>query len=265
MDGLFVGRRDERARFAALLSELQDSAARAGGRRRRSGDGPGEAARSRVVLVHGLGGSGKSRLLQQFQEMSDGVLAESPVRPGRVRTVWLDWEDEQRDQPGLYAATGGPALVTVLDAVQAAVTGACGPDPRTAERAQRAFAEYRHGTTRMPQYAARFADVIAQSQQAGSAFTREDAGTLLRSLASVGLTSAGHPGGIAGLAPSQLAASGQAVGHLSQAATRAVMEKRPGEISSQEYDLVTDPVRELTRQMAAAIRHRGLCASSGSA
>jgi hypothetical protein len=39
-----------------------------------------------VVLVYGLGGRGKSRLLSRFREMADGKLPDSPVSPGR-RTV----------------------------------------------------------------------------------------------------------------------------------------------------------------------------------
>jgi hypothetical protein len=215
---------------------------------------PSDTGGSRVVLVHGLGGSGKSRLLRQFREMADGSLPDSPVSPGRVQTVWLDWEDEQRDQPSGYAGADGPGLATVLDAVQRAVTGAFAADAKAAERAGQAFGEYRQGTARMPQYAARFADVIAQSRQAGSAFTPADAAALLKTGASAGLVGIGHPGGILGLTPDQIAAAAQAAGNLSDAAVRAVTGRKPGEITRAEYDLVTDPARELTRRAAAAVR-----------
>ncbi len=81
-----------------------------------------------------------------------------------------------------------------------------------------------------------------------------DAGTLLKAAASAGLVAAGHPGGVLGLTPGQLATAAQAGSHLSAAATRAVTGKRPGDLSPQEYDLVTDPARELTRRVAAAMR-----------
>jgi hypothetical protein len=59
---------------------------------------------------------GKKKLVGvEFGEMADGSLPDSPVSPGRVQTVWLDWEDEQRDQPSGYAGADGPSLVTVLD------------------------------------------------------------------------------------------------------------------------------------------------------
>ena len=256
VDEVFVGRRDEQARFAALLGELTDGAGARRGRWRRrqpSGEDPA-AARSRVVLVHGLGGSGKSRLLNHFRDMAQGRIPGSPVPAGRLATVWLDWEDEQRDDPGGYAGVAGPGLVTVLDAVQKAVISAFGHDARAAERAGQAFTDYRQGAAGMPEYAARFADVLAQSRQSGSPFTSEDAAALLKAAGSAGLVALGHPVGVLGLAPGQLAAAAQAGGHLSAAAARAVTGKKPGEVSPQEYDLVTDPARELTRRAAAALR-----------
>jgi tetratricopeptide (TPR) repeat protein len=257
MDEVFVGRRDEQARFAALLKDLAaDGARRSGGwlRFRRSGEDVAGAAMSRVVLVHGLGGSGKSRLLDCFRDMAEGRAANSPVRQGQVQTVWLDWEDEQRDEPGSYAAADGPGLVTVLNAVQAAVVGAVGTNDRTRERAGRAFGDYRRGAARMPEYAPRFADVLAQSRQSGSSFTSQDAAVLLKAAASAGLLAGGHPGGLLGLSPDQLASTAQAGGHLSAAAARAMTGKNTDEVPADEYCLVTDPARELSRRSAAAVR-----------
>jgi tetratricopeptide (TPR) repeat protein len=250
-DEVFVGRRDEQERFAALLGELAGTEARSARRwrRRPSSEDPGDASKSRVVLVYGLGGSGKSRLLRQFQGMATGKVRGSPVTAGQVRTVWLDWEDKQRDDPGSYAGVAGPSLVTVLDAVQQAVVAAVGDS-----RAEQAFSDYRQGAARMPGYAARFAEVVAQSRQAGSPFTATDAAALGKAAVSAGMLAVGHPGGLLGLTPDQVAAVGQAGGHLSEAAARAVTGKKPGEISRQEYDLVTDPARELTRRSAAAVR-----------
>ena len=139
--------------------------------------------------------------------------------------------------------------MTVLDAVQQAVVAAAGDS-----HGGQAFAEYRQGAARMPEYVARFADVVAQSQQAESPFTAADATTLGTTAVSAGLVAIGHPGGLAGLSPAQLAAAGQAGAHLSEAAVRAVTGKKPGEISPQEYDLVTDPSRELPRRAARAVR-----------
>jgi tetratricopeptide (TPR) repeat protein len=203
------------------------------------------------VLVHGLGGSGKSRLLRQFSAMAQGEVAGSPAVVGSVRTGWLDWEDEAGQDPGRYAGATGPSLVTVLDAVQRAVTAAFAGDGRAVARA---FGEYRVGAARMPEYVARFREVVAQAGRPGSVFTSQDAAALVRAAASAGLVAAGHPGGVLGLGPDELASAAQAGGHLSEAAVQAVTGRKPGEIPPQEYDLVTDPARELTRRAAAAVR-----------
>ena len=186
--------------------------------------------------------------------MARGSVPGWPVPARPVRAVWLDWEDERRDALGSYAGLAGPSLVTVLDAVQKAVIAAYEDDARAAERASRAFGEYRDGAARMPEYAARFADVLAQSRTSGSPFTNQDAAALARAAASVGLLGTGHPIGFLGLTPEQLTAAAQASGHLSAAATRAVTGKKPGEISPQEYELVADPSGELIRRAAAGVR-----------
>jgi hypothetical protein len=199
---VFVGRSDELSRFAVLLGALPlDRKARMPGwpRRQRLATEQGEVAASRVILVHGLGGSGKSRLLRQFQEMVEGRLPSFSVLPGRVRTVYLDWEDERRYKPASYASADGPNLVTVLNALQHAVIDAAGPVGKAKDTTRQAFAGYRDGAARMPQYAGRFADVIMQAQHASSAVSSQDVASLLKSLTSAGLAAAGHPYGLVGL------------------------------------------------------------------
>ena len=249
-EGEFIGRALEKAQFAELLADLRP------GRRSRlpawlgsrtSGE---RGAPSPVVLVYGLAGTGKRRLLEEFKRMADGGLPGVPAATGQVGTVRLDWASEQLDHQGSYSGADGPPLLVVLNAIQTAMTAAL---PVSAG-AERAFSDYRQGAARMPEYVARFAELIAQGQRAGSGADKADLATLARSGASAVLAVAGHPAGIAGLTPDQLVASGQALGHLSQSAVRAVTGKKPGEITQAEYDLVTDPARELTRRVAAAVR-----------
>ncbi len=187
--------------------------------------------------------------------MASGQVSGSLISAGDIRTVWLDWEEEQRNDRSSYLEMAGPSLVTVLNALRTAVISAFEEDGEA--HVNQAFEEYQQGAARMPDYAARFADVLAQSRQAGSSFTSEDAGTLLKTAASIGMTVGGHPGGVLGLGPAQLAATAQSGQRLSAAATRTVTGKKPGELTPQEYDLVTDPARELTRRAAAAVRTAG--------
>jgi tetratricopeptide (TPR) repeat protein len=256
-DEIFVGRRDELARFVAILGELPVSQRATTMRRSRHRLHKGTstaATQSRVVLVHGLGGTGKSRLLTQFRGLVDGSISGSPVPVTRIRSIWLDWEDARRDQPGSYVGFEGPSLVTVLNALQKAVIEAFETDTRAVEWPHQAFFDYRQGAARMPEYAARFANVLTHSRQEGSPFTPQDALALLKSAASAGLVLGGHPGGILGLTPEQLAVSAEAGGHLSTAAARAVTGKKTGDVSPEEYALVTDPAGELTRRAAGALR-----------
>lgn len=250
----FVGRRDEQERFSALLKALAPTRRIARPRAPRRISRSADDARSRVVLICGLGGSGKSSLLRRFRDMADGSLPGAPIRPGRIRPVWLDWEDERQQQQGSYAGVAGPSVVTVLDAIQRAVLDAFNHKAKAARHAREAFNSYRQGAARMPQYAARFADVIAQARKGSSPFTSQDAGALLKALSSAGLTAAGHPAGILALTPAAISDSAEAVGHLSETVVRAVTGKDRGAIPADEYDLVTDPARELSRRIAVALQ-----------
>ena len=185
--------------------------------------------------------------------MAEGGIPGSPVVAGGVRTAWLDWEDEAGQDPGRYAGVAGPSLVTVLDAVQRTVTGAFTGDGRATGRVAEAFGDYRRGAARMPEYVARFRGVVAQAGRPESGFTSEDAGALVRAAVSAGLVAGGYPGGVLGLGPDQVAEVIQAGGHLSETAAEAVTGRKRGHISAQEYELVTDPARELARRVAVAV------------
>jgi tetratricopeptide (TPR) repeat protein len=251
---IFVGRRDEQARFAGLLANLRVGRwIRLPGRPRQRHEGTAHRG-SRVVLVHGLGGSGKSRLLRQFREMATGTLPDSDIPRGRVIAAWLDWADEQREDPGAFSSLEDPGLTVVLNALQNTVITACGAESGIHERARQAFGSYRVGAAQMPEYAARFGDVIARSRQAGSTFTSDDATALAKVAASAGLVVAGHPAGVLGLSPDQLATAARATEHLSAGAVHAVTGRRREDLSPEDYDLVVDPARELTRRVAAGIR-----------
>ena len=95
--------------------------------------------------------------------------------------------------------------MTVLDAVQTAVVRAgagigCGSGTGGAGVRGVPAADG------MPEYAARFADLLAQSRQTESAFTSQDAAVLgSRRRRQQGWWPLRHPGGLLGLSPGQLA------------------------------------------------------------
>jgi hypothetical protein len=108
-EGAFFGRAHEKAQFAGLLADLQpDRRSRlpAWLSRRTSGE---QGAPSRVVLVFGLAGTGKRRLLGEFKRMADEGQPGALTTAGQVGTVWLDWASEQLDHHGSYSGADGPS------------------------------------------------------------------------------------------------------------------------------------------------------------
>lgn len=170
---VFIGRADEMSRFAALLSQLQATRRDRGGRR---GRGRPHSEASPVVLVHGVGGSGKSLLLRQFRALAEGKGSRWQAPRHQVRTAWIDWEEEQHQDPGSYTDVSGPSFVTVLNVLQMAIIHGAGEDRKARERAQRAFAGYRDLAVRMPEYVARFTRITQlwplESSSAGAESAR---------------------------------------------------------------------------------------------
>lgn len=239
----FVGREAELAQFAGVLRELVE----AGGSRRarwpvrRLAGADDLSCRSRVVLVHGPGGTGKSWLLRQFQAMARAS----------VSTAWLDWAPVAAWGSGLGGEAAEAGIVKVLDSVQWAVTRAFTDDDEfAAGRVAFEFREYRGGADRMPEYVARAVEVAERAGRAGFPCSRPDAATLMRKLESAGLAT------LAGSrqAPDPGSDKAQeAAGPLSAAIAQAVTKRAPGELPPREYALVTDPATELTRRFAEAV------------
>lgn len=76
-----------------------------------------------VVLVHGIGGMGKSTLLRHIvDEIKKGAQTRRRRAP---MSILIDLEDERRRVPDRYPALEGPSVGTLLYAVERAVC-ACG-------------------------------------------------------------------------------------------------------------------------------------------
>jgi hypothetical protein len=114
MAELFVGRTTEQDEFRRVLDHV-----RIGGRQfRHAPDSPDEA---HVVLVHGLGGIGKSTLLKRVRE-----IAGEWRRGGSVVADIVDCEDEQRRYPSEYSGPDGPPIWRLLDRLYTAgADGGC--------------------------------------------------------------------------------------------------------------------------------------------
>ena len=128
----FFGRGSEQDTFRRVL-DLAGGAA----------DGPDEAY---VVLVHGLGGIGKSMLLRRLHEAA----GQRQQRGGPLVAGIVDCESERRHNPVDYAGPDGPPIWRLLDRLYAAVrAGAAGR--RLESRVVRAFAGFRQAMVVQPE------------------------------------------------------------------------------------------------------------------
>jgi tetratricopeptide (TPR) repeat protein len=116
-DELFLGRALEQREFERLLTELSRAPKRNG------------RAWPHVVIVHGIGGIGKTRLAERFRG-----IASAGAQRDRYEVVAVDWADvATRDRA--FAARPGPSFEAILDKLEQA----CSRDGRLA----RHFEQYR--------------------------------------------------------------------------------------------------------------------------
>ncbi len=197
------------------------------------------SGRSRVVLIHGPGGIGKSLLLRQFRAMA----------LPRVRTAWLDWAQLTVWKVGPRAGMAEPGLMQVLGTVQVAIMRAFADEEELSPgRVAYEFRDYRSGADRMPEYLGRVQDVIERAGLPGFPCSRSDAATLMRKLESAGLAvfSPDHE-------THDPVSEEAARGPLPAVIAQAVTMRAQGELPPEEYALVTDPATELCRRFAAAV------------
>ena len=95
-----------------------------------------------LVLVHGLGGIGKSTLLERYRQIVRGQTERGGAFGGRFLLAEVDWQDERRTAPADYPATG-PPLWRSLYMVYAAVMKAVAADSKARRTADRAFKRFR--------------------------------------------------------------------------------------------------------------------------
>ena len=153
---LFVGRIPEQQQFSRLMGDL--------------GAAPttSEPGWSRVMLVHGLGGVGKSTLAKRFLRLAQ--------EESSTTVVWIDWMACRRRNPGAYAADPGPTFEIILNELERA----CRYNSNLAD----SLGEFRRQYSRYTELATetgRFQHAAPDSRQAGpgprfEASTSADAG-----------------------------------------------------------------------------------------
>jgi len=221
---LFLGRADEIRRFSDALALLRDEM--------------GGYGWPTVVLVHGLGGIGKSSLLRRLRELADKHDA----------VAYLDFEDERRLHPPAFGGDAGPGLTTVLDAVMRACIDAMAVHHESdLEAAKGAFDEYRAEVASLPQMLDRIRAALAEAQQTG--LTKEDIVALEKSAVAVGALVAHQPLALPAAAG---AAAAMAQAALSRRGLWGKLTEAP-KVAPDDYDLLSDPQRALVRRFGQSM------------
>jgi hypothetical protein len=134
----FVGRTSEQQQFRDVLAELRP-------RRFLRGEPTGED-KGHVVLVHGLGGIGKTSLVDRYEAIAGGET--DPELKGRFLVAKVDWSDKRKLDPA-YHSTAGPPVWLVADRLYAALQDAVGRSRWARRRLRRAFAPFRSAVTQL--------------------------------------------------------------------------------------------------------------------
>lgn len=229
-----LARADEQKRFRALLNAVASSAVV-------------EGDSSWVILVHGLGGIGKSRLLGRFLEIARGDLPTDRPLAEKFTTVSVDWEQERERAQVDYPGDRPPGLGTVLQRLYQSVTAETEP-----RRAERVFDSYRRAATNLMDWYA-WTDQRRSEAQAGTAPLSDEERMAMASLAvKLGLAIP-HPATLLSLAPDVAAVAAGAPGAAS-GVQKLIRRRRNGKVDPEDFLLLTDPERELCNRLAQGLR-----------
>jgi Flp pilus assembly protein TadD len=237
-EDIFLGRVDEQRRWQAALAAAEPA----------KKDDP-QARGSQVVLIHGIGGMGKSRLVRRLLELATAS-ALPPRRRGaaRLRTVLVDLESERKRVPDRYPPLEGPSVGTLLYTLERTICEELG------NVAEEAFADFRAVLGQVIDVV-RDSDRIQQdAKQSGEGLTADEQKGLEKA--------AGLVGGLLGVAVAgQIVGAGLAVGGTAarvMGGRRAARARRDTaespRIPQRRIDLALDADRVLVRSFAEGVR-----------
>ena len=231
---LFLGRSEEQACLEAVLADL------AGG---------GQPDEGYVMLVHGLGGIGKSTLLRRYRQIAADGLPAGRGRSGGLLVTAVNWESEQRLRAADYMPEGGPPVWVVLDRIYGAIRESAAASRRDAAAVEKAFAPFRVQVTKVPELATEVQRALAGAEREPQTSAADIEAVLQAVGRGAAVLGAAHPLGALAIAPAAIGAA-----HLAGDARDAVRHWRQGLVPEEAYRLILRRVEELVDTFARSLR-----------
>lgn len=232
---LFLGRSEEQTCFEAVLADLASS---------------GEPDEGHVLLVHGLGGIGKSTLLRRYGQIAaDGLSTTWGHRGPRLLLAAVNWESEQRLRAADYVPEGGPPIWVVLDRVYGAIREAAAASRRDAAAVEKKFAPFRAQITKVPELAKEVQRALAGVEREPQTSAADLEAVLQAVGRGAAVLGAAHPLSAVALAPAAIG-----VAHMASDARDAVRHRRQGPVPDEAYRLILRRVEELVDTFARSLR-----------
>jgi Flp pilus assembly protein TadD len=224
--GLFVGRATEQDEFRRVL-EIAKRAA--------------DPDEGHVVLIHGLGGIGKTTLLRRLHRA-----AGPSRRGGPLVAEVVDCEDERRRNRGDYEGPDGPPVWRLLDRLYAAVEAGAAGNRHLASQVETAFAGFRQASAARP-------DLLHRAAQLGigMSFGRR---RLSADQLSALVQAAGGVAKVAGAAVPGVSAVVDPVTGVARAFISASESRRDNRIDASTYDVLVAGLDRLVAQFASALK-----------
>ncbi|WP_284749016.1 tetratricopeptide repeat protein [Amycolatopsis sp. RTGN1] len=225
----FYGRQDEQRRLRGLLDDVLAA--------------PRDETPSwaQVAVIHGLGGIGKSSLLNRLDDLLRGSQAVDSYRR-HFTVVRVNWENERERYPAQYPVDVGPTLDTVLDALHTACDDA---GVRRTLKSYRDFTVRRHEVLRKLQR--RIAPAAAaEKDDRDSSKTAQLMEVLLQLGPTVGLPLVAAPDKVAKLLQVGADEARQLVDHI--------LKRARGVLTTEEFALFIRPEQALVDAFADGLR-----------
>jgi Flp pilus assembly protein TadD len=222
----FLGRTPEQGEFRRVLQLAQRSD-------KRSKNGS-EIDEGFVVLVHGLGGIGKSTLLRRFRDIA------VEAHPNALVAEIVNCEIEQERNPSSYTWPAGPPIWQFLDRLYLAIKVSAEGRQYSAARFAKDFESYRQTMAAQPDLAQRAAAIGLDP-----AFRSRSSGQVTALSQAIG--------DVAALVPAPGAVTKPAAG-LMQSALGAWAARGAGRVSEEAYDALLADVNRLVVSFAESAR-----------